>query len=272
VKDFQGRVVRWFGTNTDISEQLQREQDMRRANDDLEQFAYSASHDLREPLRNVVVYSQLLKKRYGGRLEPGADEFLRYIGDGAKRMEELVSDLLAYTRAGSAGDGPVELTDSRAVLQQVLENLKQAIEESHGKVTYDPLPVALVRPRHLEQLFQNLISNSLKYRKESESPRIHIRAVRQGSSWRFSVADNGFGIAPEYHDKVFGVFKRLHSNNDRYAGTGIGLAICQKIVERYSGRIWIESEQGAGSVFHLTLPVASAEHLAQPVSALGSAQ
>jgi light-regulated signal transduction histidine kinase (bacteriophytochrome) len=271
VKDSQGKVVRWFGTSTDISEQLRREQELRRANDDLEQFAYSASHDLREPLRNVVVYSQLLKKRYGGRLEPQADEFLRYIGNGAKRMEELVSDLLAYTRAGSSADGPVELTDSQAVLQQVLENLKQAIEESHGQVAHDPMPVTLVRPRHLEQLFQNLISNSLKYHKESEFPRIHISAARQGSSWRFSVTDNGIGIAPEYHDKIFGVFKRLHSSNDRYAGTGIGLAICQKIVERYGGRIWIASEQGVGSVFYFTLPAASAEYGAQPVSALGSA-
>jgi light-regulated signal transduction histidine kinase (bacteriophytochrome) len=265
-------VVRWFGTSTNISEQLQREQELRRANDDLEQFACSASHDLREPLRNVVVYSQLLKKRYCTRLEAEADEFLRYIGDGAKRMEELVWDLLVYARAGSSGDGPVELTDSQAVLEQVLENLKLSIEQSYGQVTHDPLPVALVRPRHPEQLFQNLIGNSLKYRKESESPRIHVSAARQGSSWRFSVADNGIGIAPEYYDKVFGVFKRLHSNNDRYAGTGIGLAIYHKIGERYGGRIWFESEQGAGSVFHFTLPAASAEHLAQPVSALGSPQ
>jgi light-regulated signal transduction histidine kinase (bacteriophytochrome) len=213
-----------------------------------------------------------LKKRYRTRLEAEADEFLRYIGVGAKRMEELVWDLLAYTRAGSSGDGPVDVTDSQAVLEQVLENLKPPIEPSHGQVTDDPLPVALIRPRHLEQLFHNLSCNSLKYRKESEPPRIHVSAGRQGSSWRFSVADNGIGIAPEYHEKVFGVFKRLHSNNDRYAGTGIGLAICHKIVERYGGRIWIESEQGVGSVFPFTLPVAPAEHLAQPVSALGSPQ
>jgi PAS domain S-box-containing protein len=270
MKDSQGRVVRWFGTNTDISEQQQREQELQRANEDLEQFAYSASHDLQEPLRNVAVYSQLLKKRYGGALDREANEFLRYIGEGAKRMTELVSDLLAYTRAGSSADGPVEPTDSQAVLEQVLENLAQAIAESHGQVTHDRLPIVLVRPGHLQQLFQNLISNALKYRKEKEAPRVHVKAARQGSIWRFSIADNGIGIAPEYHDKVFGVFKRLHSNNEKYAGTGIGLAICQKIVERYGGRIWIESESGAGSVFHFTLPAASAEHLTEPVSARGS--
>lgn len=270
MKDSQGRVVRWFGTNTDISEQQQREHELQRANEDLEQFAYSASHDLQEPLRNVAVYSQLLKKRYGGVLGREADEFLRYIAEGSKRMAELLSDLLAYSRAGSSADGPVEPTDSEAVLDQVLKNLAPAIAESHGQVTYERLPVVLVRPGHLQQLFQNLISNALKYRKEEEAPRVQIRASRRGSVWRFSLADNGIGIPPEYHDKVFGVFKRLHSNNQKYAGTGIGLAICQKIVERYDGRIWIESESGAGSVFHFTLPAALVERLPEPVGARGS--
>ena len=265
-------MVRWFGTSTDISEQQQREHELQRANDVLEQFAYSASHDLQEPLRNVAVYSQFLKKRYGGRLDLDreADEFLRYIADGAKRMGELVTDLLAYTQAGSSGEGPVEPTDSEAVLEQVLKNLVQAISESHGQVTHDPLPMVLIRPGHLHQLFQNLISNALKYRRDSEAPRVHVIAARHGSVWRFSVADNGIGIAPEYHDRVFGVFKRLHSNNERYAGTGIGLAICQKIVERYGGRIWIESDHGAGSIFHFTIPAVSAERLTEPVGARGS--
>ena len=185
-------------------------------------------------------------------------------------MTELVSDLLAYSRAGS-DNGPVEPTDSEAVVEQVLKNLAQAIAESHGQVTHDRLPVVLVRPSHLQQLFQNLISNALKYRKEKEAPRVHMTAVREGSAWRFSVADNGIGIAPEYHDKVFGVFKRLHSNNEKYAGTGIGLAICQKIVERYGGRIWIESQSGAGAVFHFTLPAVSAEYRTEPVGARGTA-
>lgn len=271
MKDSQGRVVRWFGTSTDSSEQLQREQELRRANDDLEQFAYPASHDLQEPLRNVVVYSQLLKKRYRTRLEAGGRRISGlYRGWRKADGGACLRPARLYAR-GVSGDGPVELTDSQAMLEQVLENLKLSIEQSHPQVTHDPLPVALVRPRHLEQLFQNLIGNSVKYRQESESPGIHVSAARQGSSWRFSVADNGIGIAPEYHDIVFGPFKRLHRNNSRFAGTGIGLAICHKIVERY-GRIGIESEQGAGSVFHFTLPVASEEHLAQPVSALGSPQ
>jgi PAS domain S-box-containing protein len=264
LKDSQGKVVRWFGTNTDISDQQQREHDLQRANEDLEQFAYSASHDLQEPLRNVAVYSQLLKKRYGGALDREADEFLRYIAEGSKRMSELLSDLLVYSRAGSSDDGPIEPTESEAILEKVLENLAQAIAESRGQVTYDRLPVVLVRPGHLQQLFQNLISNALKYRKEEEAPRVQIRAVQQGSIWRFSIADNGIGIAPEYHEKVFGVFKRLHSHNEKYAGTGIGLALCQKIVERYGGRIWIESENGAGTVFHFTVP-ASAERVTEPV-------
>ena len=251
----------WIAFVVDLSEQKTLERQLRftngqlvRANQDLEQFAYSASHDLQEPLRNVAVFSQLMKKRYDGRLDEQADTFLRYIVDGAHRMGHLVSDLLTYTRAAAAEDSPEGLIDTDAVLEPVLKGLGHTIEETHAIITHDRLPFVCVREMHLEQLFQNLISNALKYRRDSEPPRVHVTAEPEGEMWRFSISDNGIGIAPEYHWKVFGIFKRLHSGTQKYSGTGIGLAICQRIVERYGGRIWVESELGLGSTFHFTLP------------------
>ncbi|MGH9628306.1 MAG: sensor histidine kinase [Bryobacteraceae bacterium] len=251
VKD-AGRIVRWFGTCTDIDGQKQLEEALRQANEDLNQFAYSASHDLREPLRMVAVYSQLLTRRYEARLDADAHQYLAYMVQGAHRMEALIRDLLAYTQTGTSDVLQLGVLDCNLVLQKVLANLKMPIEESGAMVDGKPLPVIRAHEVHVVQLFQNLIGNALKYR-GSEPPVICITAEQQGAQWTFSVQDNGIGIAAEYQQQIFGVFKRLHAAH-RYAGTGIGLAICKRIVERYGGRIWVESGPSRGSVFRFTLP------------------
>ncbi|HYZ86331.1 MAG TPA: PAS domain S-box protein [Bryobacteraceae bacterium] len=253
VRDERGIITRWFGTSTDVHEAKRAETDLRRANADLEQFAYSASHDLREPLRMVAIYSQLLQRRYTGKLDAQADQYLALTVAGALRMEALVSDLLAYTQATNSWNEPASLTDAGAVLDQVLSNLKQAIVECRATIESDRLPWLRVQEVHLVQLFQNLLGNALKYR-GSEPPLIRITSARQDESWRVCVHDNGIGIAPEYTEQIFGLFKRLH-NADAYSGTGLGLAICQKIVHRYGGKIWVESGgPGQGSTFCFTLP------------------
>ncbi|MBL8214002.1 MAG: PAS domain S-box protein [Bryobacterales bacterium] len=254
IRDASGRIYRWFGTNTDITCQLDVERELRRANEDLEQFAYSASHDLQEPLRSVAVYSQLLEREYGPQLDERATLFLQQVGNGARRMGRLVSDLLAYSRTTELEAAPVERVDSARILEQVRLSLAQSIAESGAELHADPLPVVLIRPVHLELLLQNLIGNALKYRTDGASPRIDVRAELKPGAWEFAVRDNGIGIEPEYHAKIFGVFKRLHHNEQKYPGTGIGLAICQRIVESYGGRIWVESQLGKGSTFRFTLP------------------
>lgn len=254
VRDEEGRIAKWYGTFTNIDRQKRTQEDLLHANQDLEQFAYSASHDLQEPLRNVAIYSQLIKKRYSGKLDADAEEFLRYMLEGASRMQHLVSDLLAYTHAGVIDRESTAPVSAEAALEAVIEGLHPAMEEAGGVVTHDPLPFVSLEEVHLQQLLQNLIANALKYRKDDESPRVHLAAARDNGFWRFSVEDNGIGIEPEYHEKVFGIFKRLHAKGGKYSGTGIGLAICQKIVERYGGRIWLESELGTGSVFYFTCP------------------
>ncbi len=241
----------WIGSNTDIHEQKEKEEALRRANDDLQQFAYSASHDLQEPIRNVAVYSEIVAKRYHSVLDADGQQFLGFLKEGGRRLATLVNDLLAYTRAGTAelNETPV---DSSVVLNHSLASLAEAIRESNGKVTYDALPEVYMGEAHLQQVLQNLIGNALKYRNENP-PLIHVSAVSQGAVWRFSVADNGIGIDPQYKEKIFGVFKRLHHDRT-YSGTGIGLAICQRVVERYGGRIWVESEPGKGATFFFTVP------------------
>jgi signal transduction histidine kinase len=227
---------------------------LRRANADLEQFAYSASHDLREPLRMVALYSDLLRRRYQGRIDAKADEYIGFTVEGAKRMEALVADLLAYTRAvAGAEESPQTPTSAASALDAALKNLSTAIQESGAVVHRGPLPELSMHEVHLMQLFQNLIGNAIKYRGE-HSPEILITADIDGSRWRISVHDNGIGIAPEYTDRIFGLFKRLHTT-EQYSGTGIGLAICQKIVHRYGGRIWVESGgEGRGCTFRFTAP------------------
>jgi PAS domain S-box-containing protein len=251
MRDAEGKISIWIGSNTEIHEQKEKEAELRRANDDLQQFAYSASHDLQEPIRNVSVYSDILSRRYHGVLDEEGQLFLGFLKEGGQRLATLIDDLLSYTRAGVV-DSIVREADSSVVLQRTLSSLAEAIRESDATVTHDPLPEVYMAETHLQQVFQNLIGNALKYRKQ-DPPQIHISAVRLGAVCRFSVRDNGIGIDPQYKEKIFGVFKRLH-RDQKYNGTGIGLAICQRVVERYGGRIWVESETGNGATFFFTVP------------------
>jgi signal transduction histidine kinase/FixJ family two-component response regulator len=237
----------------DITARKRAEAELLRANQDLQQFAYSASHDLQEPLRSVKIYSELLAQYLGDKLEGDARDFLDFVSSGATRMEMLVRDLLAYTQAGQL-DRPASPEDANAALNDALANLDGAIRISGAQVTSERLPSLRVHPTQLQQLFQNLIGNAIKYRRPGTPPVINVTARRDGENWLFSVSDNGLGIEAEYKERIFGLFKRLHTG-DEYSGTGIGLAICQRIVERYNGRIWVESEFGKGSTFNFTLPV-----------------
>jgi PAS domain S-box-containing protein len=256
MRDAAGRIVMWIGSNTDIHEEKEIEAQLRRANADLEQFAYSASHDLQEPIRNVSVYSELLAQRYNHVLDEKGRQCLQFIRGGAQRMQILVKDLLSYAKSASMEEERIEEVDAAGALDQALSNLSEAIRETQADVSYNGLPVLRVPEVQLVQLFQNLIGNAIKYRNDEEPPRVAVAAQRQGVYWQISVKDNGIGIGPEYRDKVFGIFKRLH-NQARYSGTGIGLAICKRIVERNGGRIWVESEGlGKGSTFLFTLPCA----------------
>jgi light-regulated signal transduction histidine kinase (bacteriophytochrome) len=243
----------------DVTERRKSEQrllktvgELKRSNDELEQFAYVASHDLQEPLRMVASYTQLLAKRYKGRLDSDADEFIAYAVDGSNRMQGMVQDLLAYSRAGANIKALREIS-SESALQAALTNLHVAIEESAAVVTCDSLPAITTGNTQLTQLFQNLVGNAIKYH-GAEAPRIHVSATKSGGSeWIFAVRDNGLGIDPQYFDKIFVLFQRLHGREE-FAGTGIGLAICKKMLERLGGRIWVESQPGKGSTFYFALP------------------
>jgi PAS domain S-box-containing protein len=254
IRDKNGDIVKWIGTCTDIDEQKRSEEYLRRANQALEQFAFAASHDLQEPLRNVAIFSELFKQRCGANLSEEGNMFLGTIVEGAQRMSHLVSDLLKYAQIAGLDGEPATNVDGEEIFEQVLKTLHQAMLESHATITHDTLPSVPIKGVHLEQLLQNLIGNALKYRAENEPPRVHVSALHQGGQWQFVVQDNGIGIGHEYREKIFGVFKRLHAAGDRYSGTGIGLAICRKIVESYGGRIWVESELGHGAAFHFTIP------------------
>jgi PAS domain S-box-containing protein len=257
LRDREGRVVKWLGTNSDIEDQRRAEDQVRRSlvelqrsNQDLEQFAYVASHDLQEPLRMVASYTQLLAEKYEGQLDDKAKKYIDYAVDGAVRMQRLVNDLLSYSRISTKGRAP-EPTDSHAVLGEALGNLQTAIEESRAMVTNDDLPVVRADATQLLQVFQNLIANAIKFRR-GDPPRVHVAARDGGHEWEFSVKDNGIGIDAQYANRVFVIFQRLHARPE-YPGTGIGLAVCKRIVERHGGRIWLESEPGKGSTFFFTV-------------------
>ena len=237
-------------------ELLESNEALRQSNDDLNQFAYAASHDLQEPLRMVAIYSQMMQRKYSGEMDTETDQYVEFIVAGAKRMEMLLKDLLTYSQTGAPNEGPPLLIDCDGVMRKVVLNLQAAIEQSGATVFCESLPVVRAHEVRMVQLFQNIVGNALKYRSKAP-PKVRIGAQRRETDWLFSIEDNGIGIDPEYAPQIFGIFKRLHGQN--YPGTGIGLAICQRIVERYGGRIWVESKPGEGSRFFFTLPPAAGQ-------------
>lgn len=265
----QGRVVaanggpaHVAGTSQDVTDSKATEKalalqaaKLARSNTELRQFAYVASHDLQEPLRTVAAFSRLLQERYGGRLDKDADEIIGFVSEGAQHMQALITGLLAYFRVTNR-DITVETVDPNKVLGEVLSALHQSLEDSGGKVVYVGLPKVEGDAALLGDLFSNLVSNAVKYR-SAAPPHVQIWASAAGGFCEFSVSDNGIGIDPRHHERIFKVFQRLHTR-DRYPGTGIGLSICQRIVERLGGRIWLDSAAGKGATFHFTLPEARA--------------
>ncbi|MEO8130868.1 MAG: PAS domain S-box protein [Bryobacteraceae bacterium] len=254
VCDNFGTVVRWFGTNTDIDEQKRTEDALRRANGDLEEFAYVASHDLQEPLRMVNVYTQLLLRRLGSEVTPQLSEYAGYVSTGVRRMESLIRDLLTYSR--TAHDDDEEMSgsaDLSVALRHAIASVDARVQETRAQITFDSLPVVSGDEGQMSHVFQNLLSNALKYCKNEETPRIHVGAEHSNRDWVVSIRDNGIGFSQDHAERIFGLFKRLHRDED-YPGTGLGLAICKRIIERYHGRIWAESKVGVGSTFYFALP------------------
>ncbi|MBN1180010.1 MAG: response regulator [Anaerolineae bacterium] len=234
--------------------------ELERSNDELRQFAYIISHDLQEPLRVVGSYTQLLAQRYEGQLDEEADEFIAYVVDGAKRMQAMIKGLLAYTQVGIKGKD-LEPVDAQAILERALSGLQVAIQESQVKIESARLPTVMADDLQLSQVFQNLVSNAIRFQPPPADdahapPHVHISASRQGSEWLFAVHDNGIGFDPKHSERIFEIFQRLHTQTE-YPGTGIGLAVCKKIIERHNGRIWAESEPGNGATFYFTLPAVS---------------
>lgn len=265
-----GRDVTQVKQSAESARQLAAE--LQRSNQELEQFAYIASHDLQEPLRAIASFTQLLAKRYQGQLDAKADTYIEFIVDGATRMQQLIRDLLAYSRAGRHELKPQPI-DCNALLERIQRDLQITIAENAATITADPLPTVTADPTQFGNLLQNLISNSLKYRSELP-PQIHVSAQKEllrsedsdtaelsspsqpnvSEEWVFSIQDNGIGLEPQYAERIFGIFQRLHTREE-YPGTGLGLAICRKIIERHGGRIWVESQLGQGSTFFFTLPM-----------------
>jgi len=242
----------------DITERKRAAEELRRSNQELEHFAYIASHDLQEPLRMVSSYTQLLAQRYKDKLDADADEFIHYVEDGVSRMRALINGLLVYSRVGTSG-AAFELTDCEAAFDCALTNLQVAVDESGAVITHHPLPVVMADASQLTQVFQNLIGNAIKFCSQ-ELPRIHVAAEPRGNEWLFSIRDNGIGIDPQYHDRIFDMSQRLHSRTE-YPGSGLGLAICDKVVKRHGGRIWVESQTGKGATFYFTIPIKGDRYL-----------
>ncbi len=259
IRDGHGAIVKWFGTLTDIDEVKQIQEELSRSNAELARFAFVASHDLKEPLRVVANYVQLLKMRYSGHLDSEADEYINFTVQSVKRMYELINDVLAFSRIGGTPEEFREI-DLNSVLSESLSNLETAIKESGATIHCAELPKMVVEQNQMIQLFQNLISNAIKYRRANQTPIIDISAKRQDHKWIFSVKDNGIGIDSKYYEKIFVLFQRLHAR-DKYTGTGIGLATCKKIVERHLGKIWVESKVNQGSTFFFEIPISSVAQL-----------
>jgi light-regulated signal transduction histidine kinase (bacteriophytochrome) len=236
---------------TQIVEREKLTEQLLHSNQELEQFAYIASHDLQEPLRAITSYTQLLSRRYEGQIDEKADKYIHYIVDGASYMQQLIQDLLTYSRVGR-GELNLEPIDLNQMLRQVEKNLDVAIAESNTVLAYDPLPTITADLHQLTRLLQNLISNSIKYRGD-RTPVIQITVEDRSQEWQFSIQDNGIGFDPQYAERVFVVFQRLHTRR-KYPGTGIGLAICKKIVDRHHGRIWVDSVPDEGATFYFTIP------------------
>jgi PAS domain S-box-containing protein len=259
LRDETGRLRGFGKIERDITERKEAEEhlvkmvaELKRSNDELQQFAYVASHDLQEPLRMVASFTQLLASRYKGRLDSDADEFIAFAVDGCNRMQGLIQDLLAYSRAGTSGK-TLRAASVEGALQAALTNLRTTIGESGAVVTHDHLPTITTDGAQLTQVFQNLIGNAIKYH-SAEVAQVHVSAAKnEVREWIFSVRDNGLGIAPQYFERIFILFQRLHGQNE-FEGTGIGLAVSKKIVERLGGRIWVESQPGKGSTFYFSLP------------------
>ncbi|MES1198051.1 MAG: PAS domain S-box protein [Chitinophagaceae bacterium] len=265
VKDEQGRTIKTFGANQDITERKKGEEtlkisevqlelknkELEQKNKELEQFAYVASHDLQEPLRTTSSFAELLQRQYRGKLDEKADKYLTFINQSSDRMKNLIKDLLDYSRIGRKKE--LEQVDCNIVLQEVLADITVAIKETQAEIKSCRLPVIKGNPTEIKQLFQNLVINAIKFKKENESPRINICARKKNHHWEFSCADNGIGISNEHSERIFVIFQRLHTRNE-YEGSGIGLAHCKKIVELHGGRIWVESVLDRGSTFYFTIP------------------
>lgn len=257
VWDRDGNPTRMVGSVNDVSDRKRAEEELVRSNMELERFAYVASHDLQEPLRIVANFTSLLESEYRDRMDEQAVGYMRFIIDGARRMQGLVGDLLEYSRIGHEDTG-FTVVDCRAQTDIALANLREAIEETKAVVLVNDLPVIHANPVRFSRLMQNLVGNAVKYRAMDRTPRVTVGAADRGDEWLFSVADNGIGMKEEYLDQIFIIFKRLHGRSE-YKGTGIGLAVCKKIIESFNGRIWAESKPGEGSVFYFTVPKKDAE-------------
>ncbi len=252
--DAADNLVRIKGYVVDDTQRYRAEEELRRSNEELQRFAYVASHDLQEPLRTIVSFSQLLERRCRGQLGPEADEYIAFIVEGGVRMQALIRDLLQLSRIETEAQPPVSI-GAGAVVADAVSTLEAPIREIGATVLIGPMPTVVADPRQLEQVFVNLIANAIKYRSPKRPPELRVSAEREGRFWRFAVEDNGIGIEEEYFDRIFVIFQRLHTR-EKYEGTGIGLAVVRKIVERHDGRVWVESTPGEGSTFFFTLPAA----------------